>query len=124
MQFYSGFKWCISGTGCKGGAVATLVEHLVKEGNKDNDNKLTIFSYYDKNAFNISKKYSNTEFIWIKRPMIIKAFDRILFKGIQVLRKNKNLFHNATVFSLCWYIIKMQYSFEKRIFMIKLFLEN
>lgn len=39
----------------KGGAVATLVEHLVKEGNKDNDNKLTIFSYYDKNAFNISK---------------------------------------------------------------------
>ena len=42
----------------KGGAVATLVEHLVKEGNKDNDNKLTIFSYYDKNAFNISKKYS------------------------------------------------------------------
>ena len=73
----------------KGGAVATLVEHLVKEGNKDNDNKLTIFSYYDKNAFNISKKYSNTEFIWIKRPMIIKAFDRILFKGIQVLRKNK-----------------------------------
>lgn len=107
----------------KGGAVATLVEHLVKEGNKDNDNKLTIFSYYDKNAFNISKKYSNTEFIWIKRPMIIKAFDRILFKGIQVLRKNKKSISYATVFSLCWYILKCSIHLRKNIY-DKVILEN
>lgn len=107
----------------KGGAVATLVEHLVKEGNKDNDNKLTIFSYYDKNAFNISKKYSNIEFIWIKRPMIIKAFDRILFKGIQVLRKNKKSISYATVFSLCWYILKCSIHLRKNIY-DKVILEN
>lgn len=107
----------------KGGAVATLVEHLVKEGNKDNDNKLIIFSYYDKNAFNISKKYSNIEFIWIKRPMIIKAFDRILFKGIQVLRKNKKSISYATVFSLCWYILKCSIHLRKNIY-DKVILEN
>ena len=107
----------------KGGAVATLVEHLVKEGNKDNDNKLTIFSYYDKNAFNISKKYSNIEFIWIKRPMIIKAFDRILFKGIQVLRKNKKSISYATVFSLCWYILKCSIHLRKNNY-DKVILEN
>lgn len=27
----------------KGGAVATLVEHLIKEGNKDNNNKPRLF---------------------------------------------------------------------------------
>lgn len=107
----------------KGGAVATLVEHLIKEGNKDNDNKLTIFSYYDKNAFNISKKYSNIEFIWIKRPMIIKAFDRILFKGIQVLRKNKKSISYATVFSLCWYILKCSIHLRKNNY-DKVILEN
>lgn len=107
----------------KGGAVATLVEHLIKEGNKDNNNKLTIFSYYDKNAFNISKKYSNIEFIWIKRPMIIKAFDRILFKGIQVLRKNKKSISYATVFSLCWYILKCSIHLRKNIY-DKVVLEN
>lgn len=107
----------------KGGAVATLVEHLIKEGNKDNNNKLTIFSYYDKNAFNISKKYSNIEFIWIKRPMIIKAFDRILFKGIQVLRKNKKSISYATVFSLCWYILKCSIHLRKNNY-DKVILEN
>lgn len=107
----------------KGGAVATLVEHLIKEGNKDNNNKLTIFSYYDKNAFNISKKYSNTEFIWIKRPMIIKAFDMILFKGIQLLRKNKKSISYATVFSLCWYILKCSIHLRKNTY-DKVILEN
>lgn len=107
----------------KGGAVATLVEHLIKEGNKDNNNKLTIFSYYDKNALNISKKYSNIEFIWIKRPMIIKAFDRILFKGIQVLRKNKKSISYATVFSLCWYILKCSIHLRKNNY-DKVILEN
>ena len=28
----------------KGGAVATLVEHLVKEGNKDNDNNCLLYT--------------------------------------------------------------------------------
>ena len=90
----------------KGGAVATLVEHLVEGANKDKNDRLTIFSYYDETAVEISYKYGNVNFIWIKRPIVIKVLDKLLFKIFQCLFKNKKSISFATLFSLGWYIFK------------------
>ena len=63
----------------KGGAVSTLVEHLVKENNEKQLVEMTIISYYDEKAFEKAREYSNIEFKWIKQPWIVKKLDDISF---------------------------------------------
>ncbi|NCC54404.1 MAG: glycosyltransferase family 1 protein [Erysipelotrichia bacterium] len=90
----------------KGGAVSTLVEHLIEGANHDRNNSLTVTTYYDTEAYQQSKKYNNVTFNWIKRPTIIKTLDVVLFKAIQVMFPKKKSLSYATLFSLAWYILK------------------
>lgn len=51
----------------KGGAVETLVEYLINENEKKENFNFTIISVEDEKAQDISKKYKNTRFIYVKK---------------------------------------------------------
>ncbi|WCG35998.1 glycosyltransferase family 4 protein [Companilactobacillus farciminis] len=89
-----------------GGAVPTLVEHLVQDNDKSGIYDLTVVSFYDIEAEEKSKRYGNTKFIWIKVPRILKSFDALLFKFIRVFFPNKKAQSYRTIFSLLFYIFK------------------
>lgn len=59
----------------KGGAVATLVEYIISENEKQTRMALNVFSVYDVGAADESRKYSKTNFHTIKRNKIIDASD-------------------------------------------------
>lgn len=69
----------------KGGAVSTLIESLVKENSLQGKINIDLISAYDLDAKNISKKYNNTHFIWIKLPKLIESMDNITDKVLQKL---------------------------------------
>ena len=74
----------------KGGAVETLVQNLIDENEIVKKNKFTIFSIYDKKAYEKSKMYSQTNFLFYKPNFIIKFLDLILFFILTtILRKEK-----------------------------------
>ena len=74
----------------KGGAVETLVQNLIDENEIAKKNKFTIFSIYDKKAYEKSKMYSQTNFLFYKPNFIIKFLDLILFFILTtILRKEK-----------------------------------
>lgn len=89
----------------KGGAVSTLVEHLVSQNNKKNHVKMTIISMYDKKAEEMSRKYNNIEFIWVKSPRIIQLMDKFAYFTIRKLLKKKKTVSYRSLFSLIWYIL-------------------
>lgn len=74
----------------KGGAVETLVQNLIDENEIIKNNKFTVLSIYDKNAFEKSKMYSQTNFLFYKPNCIIKFLDVVLFFVLtNVLKKEK-----------------------------------
>ncbi len=91
----------------KGGAVETLVENIIYEREKIEDNNdIYIFTDYDKKAWEKSKKYKKSEFICIKTPKIFNLIDLIIFKFFsKVLKKKKNISYR--------YIIKRLYYINK-----------
>lgn len=89
----------------RGGAVSTLIEHIVNENNKKQLCDLEIVSFYDKNAqIQASKHYKKIKFTWIKTPKIIKFLDLCAFNLIRVLKKNQKAISFRSPFSLLWYI--------------------
>lgn len=63
----------------KGGAVSTLIEHLVDGNNKKQLCRLQVVSLFDEKAFSMSQKYNNISFIWVKVPLIYKLLDKCTF---------------------------------------------
>lgn len=61
-----------------GGAVATLIESLIKVNDKKKNMKLTVLSSYDLEAEEKSKTYSSTKFEWVKIPTMVKCVDRTI----------------------------------------------
>lgn len=57
----------------KGGAVEMLIDHLINENEADNRLNITIFSPYDKDALQASKRYNHTDFVWLKYDLWSKA---------------------------------------------------
>lgn len=89
----------------KGGAVASLVDHLVKENSLSGKCDFTVFTYYDPKAEELSKKYKKVKFVWIKIPRLINALDACVFGLItRVLKKTKAISFKH-VFSLLYYIL-------------------
>lgn len=75
----------------KGGAVSTLVEHLVEKNNERQLAEMTVVSYYDKEAVEKAKKYPNIIFKWIKPPKIIKKMDDFSFFILKTFLNTKRL---------------------------------
>ena len=73
-----------------GGAVETLVQNLIDENEISKNNKFTVLSIYDKKAFEKSKMYSQTNFLFYKPNCVIKFLDVILFFILtDILKKEK-----------------------------------
>ena len=107
----------------KGGAVSTLVEHLIADNSINKQADLTIISYYDEQAELDSKKYKNVEFIWVKIPKLIKFFDAICFWCVTTFFPRKKAVSYKSIFSLLWYIL-FGINFLKKNKFDKLVLEN
>ncbi|MBO4845822.1 MAG: glycosyltransferase family 4 protein [Lachnospiraceae bacterium] len=91
----------------KGGAVATLVEHLVAGNNKRQLCDMEIVSYYSTEAEEMAKcKYPNIKFTWIKIPALIKLLDIIIYSLIKLLKKNGKTISYKSPFSLLYYIFR------------------
>ena len=73
-----------------GGAVETLIESLLNENEKNKNFEFELISTYDSKAFQMSRKYRNTKFSFVKTSRIITFFDKILyFLLVKVLKKDK-----------------------------------
>ena len=90
----------------KGGAVSTLVDHLVGENNKNKLIDMEIISLYNREAKEKSKNYPNVKFIWVKPPRIISWMDSIAFYIFRILFKKKKAISYKSIFSLIYYISK------------------
>lgn len=69
----------------KGGAVATLIESLIDQNEKNPQLELTIISSYDSKAKEISEKYKHTNIVFVKKPKICEFIDNlyeIIYKKI------------------------------------------
>ncbi len=77
----------------KGGAVETLIEHLIEENEKINKFDITVISIYDKESQNISDGYNYCKFEFIKRnKFIVKILDIInifLYRLLNIKSFNK-----------------------------------
>lgn len=90
----------------KGGAVATLIEYLADENNKKMLCDMEILSYYEPTAYNLSKKYKNISFNWVKIPTFVKVLDRLSFEFVRIARKEEKAVSFKSPFSLLYYIWK------------------
>lgn len=72
----------------KGGAVSTLIEHLVKGNNEEKLVDMDIVTIYDPKAEQMSKAYPNINFIWIKPPAVVKWLDSVFFFLVRKAFKN------------------------------------
>ena len=89
----------------RGGAVSTLIEHIVSENNRKQLCDLEIVSFYDKNAqIKACQQYPKIKFTWINTPKILKLLDLCAFNFVRILRKNKKAISFRSPFSLLWYI--------------------
>ena len=91
----------------KGGAVSTLVEHLVEKNNERQLAEMTVVSYYDKEAVEKAKKYPNIIFKWIKPPKIIKKMDDFSFFILKTFFKHQKALSFKNLWSLIYYILKV-----------------
>lgn len=90
----------------KGGAVQTLLEHIIAENNNINKIQLEIISPFDKEALEASKKYNNIKFHWVHIPKIIKVIDYLAYYLIKTVFKKKKALSYRSSFTLLWFIFK------------------
>lgn len=74
----------------KGGAIETLITNIIDENEKENKLDITVISIDDPKAKEKSKKYQNTQFIFIK-PSIIDKIEVFLFRVIRKITKKEIL---------------------------------
>lgn len=75
----------------KGGAVENLVVNLMDENEKNKlGDKITIYSIYDKQSYEISKKYDKCEFIFYKNNFFAEIIDSSIFWIAKNIFKKKN----------------------------------
>lgn len=89
----------------KGGAVSTLIEHLVRHNNDKPIIDLSIVSFFDEEAERQAiKKYPNIKFIWVRRSWIVKSFDWLILHIVKILLPKKKWISYIAIASLLWYI--------------------
>ena len=76
----------------KGGAVESLLENFIKKNEEYKKIKITVFSIKDKKAVEISRKYENSEFIFIKPNIIVESLDKFTyFIAKNILKKDNKM---------------------------------
>lgn len=110
--FVADSNGCYPVPASKGGAVSTLVDLLVAGNEEKRLVDMTVVSYYDERAFELSNKYHNVKFIWIKIPRLIKMLDKGLFWGVSTFTNIKATSFKS-LFSLLYYSIKSSFILRK-----------
>ena len=73
-----------------GGAVETLVEDLIVQNEVYKKYDFELIGTYDEKAFKKSKKYKNTNFVYVKTSKLVAMLDKILyFILVSILKKDK-----------------------------------
>lgn len=103
--FVADSNGCYPVPASKGGAVSTLVELLVEGNNKKRLVDMTLVSYFDNKAFELSEKYPNIHFVWMKVPWIVKLMDKMLFTIVSKLTNLKATSFKSLL-SLVYYTFK------------------
>lgn len=89
----------------KGGAVSTLIEHLVSENNKKKLLEMEVLSFYEERAVEKSQMYPYVSFTWVKVPKVISLLDTLLFSIILKFFKKKKAISFRSILGLIYYII-------------------
>ncbi|MBQ4408700.1 MAG: glycosyltransferase family 4 protein [Bacteroidales bacterium] len=91
----------------KGGAVSTLMEHLVRLNDDKQTIDLSIVSFFDEEAERqANSKYPNINFIWVRRSWIVKSFDWLILHIVKLLLPKQKWISYIAIASLLWYIWK------------------
>lgn len=64
----------------QGGAIETLVQHLIEENEKEKKFKFIVLSTYSKEAEEVAKKYKYTKYIYFKKKKYIDKIFYFLFR--------------------------------------------
>lgn len=87
----------------KGGAVPNLIEELIQQQEIDNKLELDCCTLWDGEAEKESKKYSNTNFIWAKKPRYVELIDKQLTWILKNIFKIKRLHSAGFLFQVIWF---------------------
>lgn len=93
----------------KGGAVSTLIEHLVQENELQKSVDLRVISFFDSDAFEKSGEYKNTQFIWVKRNFVVRILDKMIYWIVKTFFPKKKPLSYKTIASLLHYIVFAKY---------------
>lgn len=97
----------------KGGAVASLVEHLIAENSKEHQCEFTVFSYFDEDAAKAATKYKNVDFCWIRVPKVVKKIDSFLFLFVTKILKKQKAISYKRLASLIYYILCVSFRLKE-----------
>lgn len=91
----------------RGGAVSTLIQHLVAGNNEKKLCDMEILSFYDLEAQKKAlEEYPNVQFSWVKVPKVFKLLDKCTFNFVRVVKKNEKAISFRSLFTLLYYIRK------------------
>lgn len=90
----------------KGGAVENLIVNLLNENEKNKKIKFEIFSIYDQDALNQSKKYENSNFKFIQVNAFIKIIDKTVFFCAKNIFKKQNSQSYRYIFQRLYFLNK------------------
>lgn len=82
----------------KGGAIETLIQHLIKENEKQKKVHLTIISHYEEKACFLSKEFSNTNFIWYKTTGLVEKVRNRINRHLLCPLKREPFYSNWQAF--------------------------
>lgn len=82
----------------KGGAIETLIQHLVKENELQKKLHFTIITHYEENAYALSKEFSHTNFIWYKTTGIVEKVRNRINRHLLCPLKREPFYSNWQAF--------------------------
>lgn len=91
----------------KGGAVENLVESLRKCNEGSLNVKFTFFSIFDKAAYEAAKQTKNSNYVFIKIPVIIKATDKLIYFFVKKFFKKKKITSYRYILQRIFFIYKV-----------------
>lgn len=91
----------------KGGAVENLLVNLIEENEEQKNINFNIFSIYDKEAIEQSKKYKYTSFTFVKPNKLVSLLDKITFLIAKNILKKKNSQSYRFIFQRLYFLNKV-----------------
>lgn len=107
----------------KGGAVESLIEHILNENELREELDIDLYSIYEKNAEEVSKKYNKTNFIFVKPSFFSKVLDNIIYFFVKNILRKKNNMTYRNLAKRFEYIFRLKREFLNRDYE-KIILEN